>query len=52
MNDPFGIAQQNVLALQAHGDKQLEGRDAGGAGTVADQRRFRDVTVGQVHRVE
>ncbi len=52
VNHAFAIHQQDVGALHAEFEEQVERGDAGSAGTEADDARVRNVLALQFQRVE
>ena len=51
-DDTLGVAQDRVGLRHAHGNKQLEAGDAGGAGAVDHELEILEVAAGQLERIE
>ena len=52
IDDPLGVAQDDIVGREADGLEQLQAGDAGGAGAVAHQLGGLDVAPGQMQRVD
>ena len=52
VDDALGVAQDQVLVLEADRFEQLQAGDAGGAGAIADDLGVLDLAIGQVQRIE
>ena len=52
INNPLGVAEDDVLGREAQRLDQVKAGDAGGAGAVADQLRRLHVAAGQLQRVD
>ena len=52
VDDPLGVAEENVLGLEPHGLDEVEAGDTGRTRAIADELRCLDVASRQLHGVE